>query len=90
MASSRAKKTKAKKIKKVKKVKKVKVAEVVNTDIKKGIIEKLLNEKRAEIQKKFELVKKVKTSLQVESKKISELEGAILILHQILTGEKID
>lgn len=87
MASSRAKKTKAKKIKKVKKVK---VAEVVNTDIKKEIIEKLLNEKRAEIQKKFELVKKIKTSLQVESKKISELEGAILILHQILTGEKVD
>ena len=75
--------------KKVKKTKTKKV-EVVNTDIKKTVIEKLLNEKRLEIQKKVDLVNKVKRSLQIESKKISELEGAILALNEVLTGQRVE
>jgi len=70
--------------------KKTKKVKVVNTDIKKEIIEKLLKEKKVEINKKLELVIKVKQSLQSENKKIAELEGAILVLHEILTGEKIE
>jgi hypothetical protein len=82
MASSRPKKTIAKK--------RVTKKKVINTDIKKEIIEKLLSEKRAEIQKKLELVNKVKQSLQNEAKKLSELEGAIIVLHELLTGEKVE
>lgn len=79
MASSK-KKTKAK----------VKKAVVENTDIKRVVLEKLLKEKQEEIQKKVDLVKKIKSALQIESKKISELEGAILALHEVLTGNKVE
>lgn len=82
-SSTRLKKTKTNK----KKIKKVKVE---STDIKKGIVEKLLKEKQLEIQKRSNFVIKVKQSLQIESKKISELEGAILTLHELLTGNKVE
>jgi len=60
------------------------------TGIKRVIVEKLLKEKQLEIRKKVDFVQKVKQSLQIESKKISELEGAILALNEILTGEKVE
>lgn len=85
MASSKLKKTKTKKIKKIK----VKKVEVEKTDIKKSIVENLLRQKQLEIQKRTDLVRKIRNSLQIESKKISELEGAILALHELLTGEKV-
>jgi len=87
MASS--KKSKKTKIKKSKKIDDTKVI-IEKTDIERSIVENLLKTKRLEIQKKVDFVRKVRQSLQIESKNISELEGAILALNEVLTGEKVE
>ena len=53
-------------------------------------IQKIHDDKLVEVQKKRDFVKKLKKTIQIESTKISELEGAIIVLFEILTGEKVN
>lgn len=62
---------------------------MASSRIKKSDVEKLLNTKREEYATKLSFINKVKKSLQIENQKLSELEGAILALQEILPKEKV-
>lgn len=74
MASSKNKKAVIKNVKKV--------------DITRADLEKTLDLKRVEICKRIKFVEGIKKTIEIESKKISALEGAILTLQEILKSEK--
>ena len=58
--------------------------------IKKTDLQKMLDRKRFELSTKEDFIKKLNITIDVESSKVSELKGAILTLHEILTGEKVE
>lgn len=86
MASSKRKKKDIKKIVE----KEIQPKEKKSLRITKKQIEKIMNEKKAELKKKKEFKKRLEITVQNEQTKISELEGAILALYEVLTGEKVE
>lgn len=62
----------------------------ISSSIKKKDIEKIIERKKFELQKIKDFKKKVELSLIIEQKKISELEGAIIALFELVTGEKVE
>ena len=57
-------------------------------DVKKRLEEKLKS-LRTKHKEKEEYLLKLKKSFDIEMKNIVEIEGAILALHEVLTGEKV-
>ena len=62
----------------------------ISSSIKKKDIEKIIERKKFELQKIKDFKKKVELSLISEQRKISELEGAIIALFELVTGEKVE
>lgn len=58
-------------------------------DEKQEKIQKMYDEKQTEVKKKRDFITKLKKTIQIELTKVSELEGAILALYELLTGEKV-
>lgn len=101
MASSKKNKSDIKKKKKKSKVKKVVVKKAKDSIIKievkeekdfikKSDLQKILDEKKALLGKKREFVKKLQRTIQLENTVISEIEGAVITLHEIITEEKVE
>ena len=59
-------------------------------DEKQAKIQNMFDEKKTLMLKKEDFVNKLKRTIQVENTKISELKGAVLTLHELLTGEKVE
>ena len=62
----------------------------ISSNIKKKDIEKIIERKKFELAKIKDFKKKVELSLISEQRKISELEGAIIALFELVTGEKVE
>jgi len=62
---------------------------MASSRIKKADVQKMFDSKQAEVQKKREFLTKLKKTVELESKKISELEGAILALYEVLNCKKV-
>lgn len=58
--------------------------------IKRSDIQKKLDELRTKHKETLELIKKLNAGLVQQEKNKAEYEGAIIVLHEILTGEKVE
>ena len=63
---------------------------MASSRITKAKINEIIKSKREEILKKQSFIKRLAITIKSENTKISELEGAILALHELLTGEKVE
>ena len=63
---------------------------MASSRITKQKINDLIKEKREEILKKKQFIKRLQNTIKAEATKISEYEGAILALKELLTGEKVE
>lgn len=63
---------------------------MASSRIKKKDIQKVIDTKKIELNKKRDFLKKLKRTIELENIQISELEGAILALHELVTGEKVN
>jgi hypothetical protein len=63
---------------------------MASSRITKQKITEMIELRRKEILKKREFINRLKATVQSEATKISELEGAILALHELLTGQKVE
>lgn len=84
MASSKVRKKRVKR-----NIQKTQKKEKISETIEKKVVETIINSKRTELKKTEKFLKRLKITVQLEQTKISELEGAILALHEVLTGEKV-
>ncbi len=73
-------------IKEVVESKKVKKSKTV----KKLDIQKIIDQKNIEASQIRDFIKKLQTTIKIENKKLSELEGAIIALFELMTGEKVE
>ncbi len=63
---------------------------MASSRITKAGIQKLIDQKNLEAKNKREFIKRLKITIQTENKKISELEGAVIALFELMTGEKVE
>jgi len=62
---------------------------MASSKITKKIVTEKLEEKRKAHKEVKEFITRLETTLQLKNRERQELEGAILILHELLTGEKV-
>ena len=62
----------------------------ISTTVKKKDIQKAIDQKNIEAHKIRDFIKKLQATIKIEGKKLSELEGAIIALYEIMTGEKVE
>ncbi len=62
----------------------------VSTTIKKKDIQKTIDKKNMEAHKIRDFIKKLHATIKIEEKKLSEFEGAVIALYEIMTGEKVE
>jgi len=58
--------------------------------VKKSDIQKVIDQKNAEGHKIRDFIKKLQTTIKIENKKLSEIEGAVIALFELMTGEKVE
>lgn len=63
---------------------------MASSRIKKSDIQKKLDELRTKHKETLELIKRLNTGLIQQEKNKAEYEGAIIVLHELLTGEKVE
>ena len=62
---------------------------MTSSRIKRCDVQKKLDELRAKHKETLELIKKLNNGLVQQEKNKAEFEGAIIVLHELLTGEKV-
>lgn len=62
----------------------------VSKSIKKSDIQKIIDQKNVEASKIRDFIKKLHITIKLENKKLSEFEGAIIALFELITGEKVE
>ena len=66
------------------------IDDIIGSTVYKKDIQKILDRTNIECKKSRNFLKTLEITVTTEKKKISEFEGAVLILHELLTGEKIE
>ena len=62
----------------------------VSKFIKKSDIQKIIDQKNSDASKKRNFIKQLQTTIKIENKNLSEIEGAIIALFELMTGEKVE
>jgi len=63
---------------------------MASSKIKKSDIQKKLDEVRTKHKETLELIKKLNNGLIQQEKNKAEYEGAIIVLYELLSGEKVE
>ena len=58
--------------------------------VKKSDIQKVIDQKNSEAHQIRDFIKKLETTIKLENKKLSEIEGAVIALFELMTGEKVE
>ena len=58
--------------------------------VKKSDIQKVIDQKNSEARQIRDFIKKLETTIKLENKKLSEIEGAVIALFELMTGEKVE
>ena len=58
--------------------------------VKKSDIKKVIDQKNSEAHQIRDFIKKLQTTIKLENKKLSEKEGAVIALFELMTGEKVE
>lgn len=66
------------------------ISDIIGSTVYKKDIQKIIDQTNIECKKSRTFLKTLETTVISEKAKISEFEGAILALHQVLTGKKIE
>lgn len=67
-----------------------KVIQIISSTVYKKDIQASIDRINNECKKSRTFLKSLETTVAIEKTKISEFEGAVLALHEVLTGEKIN
>ncbi len=66
------------------------VDDIIGSTVYKKDIQKLIDRTNIECKKLRQFLKSLEITIATEKTKISEFEGAILILHELLTNKKVE
>ncbi len=66
------------------------IDDIIGSTVYKKDIQKIIDRTNIECKKSRNFLKSLEITVTTEKKKISEFEGAVLILHELLTGEKVE
>ncbi len=66
------------------------IDDIIGSTVYKKDIQKLIDQTNIECKKSRNFLKTLEITVATEKTKISEFEGAILVLHQLLTDKKVE
>lgn len=66
------------------------ISQIISSTVYKKDIQKIIDRINVDCKKSREFLKKLEITVATEKTKISEFEGAIIALHELITGEKVE